>query len=419
MMSLKAVLPLVSAFCAIGLFAFTRALCNNNSASQFQLLGARLNEDSSMKQVDMLRAEVYKGQTAILQALENLRVQVDQRPSTKDVLTSPSKLKEGEAPAESMSKVMVPVPVPVPTPVPVPVPTPVPVPSAEWPEKPKDEKTVLTGNGPVWDSKINMIEINAEKQYWYQRKEKNANIRPSFIKYNSNWPCLWGEEYTGQGQGDGNKWTCGARLIQAPCVVYSFGSNNNMQFEWGVYELGRNCEIHIFDPTSNAPPQLKSIGAKFHKVGLSGHDGMASLGPGRALPVKTLKTIMEENGHKHIDILKVDIEDGEHEAIPQLSEVGWPSIGQFLVEVHIRGASNDYHLDKFFQLVEKANLRLFHQEVNWEFGAGCCTEYAFIHKNWRPETKKYDMKQSASYQDIPLRGAYGSYVPPNRLPRPR
>jgi len=37
------------------------------------------------------------------------------------------------------------------------------------------------------------------------------------------------EEYTGQGQGDGNKWTCGARLIQAPCVVYSFGSNNNMQ----------------------------------------------------------------------------------------------------------------------------------------------------------------------------------------------
>ena len=54
------------------------------------------------------------------------------RPSTKDVLTSPSKLREGEAPAESMSKVMVPVPVPVPTPVPVPVPTPVPVPSAEW-----------------------------------------------------------------------------------------------------------------------------------------------------------------------------------------------------------------------------------------------------------------------------------------------
>lgn len=42
------------------------------------------------------------------------------------------------------------------------------------------------------------------------------------------------EEYTGQGQGDGNKWTCGARLIQAPCVVYSFGSNNNMQLpgEW-------------------------------------------------------------------------------------------------------------------------------------------------------------------------------------------
>jgi hypothetical protein len=37
------------------------------------------------------------------------------------------------------------------------------------------------------------------------------------------------QEYTGQGSGDGNKWTCGARLIQSPCVVYSFGSNNDMK----------------------------------------------------------------------------------------------------------------------------------------------------------------------------------------------
>jgi hypothetical protein len=37
------------------------------------------------------------------------------------------------------------------------------------------------------------------------------------------------QEYTGQGSGDGNKGTCGARLIQSPCVVYSFGSNNDMK----------------------------------------------------------------------------------------------------------------------------------------------------------------------------------------------
>ena len=37
------------------------------------------------------------------------------------------------------------------------------------------------------------------------------------------------QEYTGQGSGDGNKWTCGARLMQSPCVVYSFGSNNYMK----------------------------------------------------------------------------------------------------------------------------------------------------------------------------------------------
>lgn len=42
------------------------------------------------------------------------------------------------------------------------------------------------------------------------------------------------------------------------------------RFEWGVYELGRNCEIHIFDPTSNAPPQLKSIGATLQGLGPGG-----------------------------------------------------------------------------------------------------------------------------------------------------
>ena len=49
----------------------------------------------------------------------------------------------------------------------------------------------------------------------------------------------------------------------------------------GIY-WGCNQLILTFDPNFLGHP---FPGAKFHKVGLSGHDGMASLGPGRALPV--------------------------------------------------------------------------------------------------------------------------------------
>lgn len=386
---MKATLPLASAICAIGLFTFSRALCNVSVSPLRDTVG----EDPALKQVEMLRAEVYRGQSDLLQALENAQVQLQHlRLSTKDAPVA-----SVESSTKAVPTSVLPVPTAAPRTEPVTPATAAPLQAVTAGPLPALTAKGVEGNGkgPIWDSKVAAIEMKAEKQYWYQRHEKNAMIHPGFIKYNSNWPCLWGEEYTGQGSGDGNKWTCGARLIQSPCVVYSFGSNNDMKFEMGIHELGLNCEIHIYDPTVKEPAQAKSIGAKYHRVGLGPRDGFM----GR-YPVKTLKSLMAENGHKHIDILKVDIEDAEHEAIPQIAVDGWPSIGQFLVEVHIRGVTTDLHLDRIFQLVEKANLRLFHQEVNWEFGPGCCTEYAFIHKNWRPETKKYDMKQAITYQEI-------------------
>ncbi|CAK9060041.1 Methyltransferase-like protein 24 [Durusdinium trenchii] len=393
----RAAIPTVGAFCAVSLFVFSRVLCKSSSSPQF--LAADLERDqASLKQVELLRAEVYRGQTDVLQALENLRLQVAE---SKRALPVPVPAHLSNNATLAANATAPPTPTPTVPPVRLP-PLPVAAPVTAGPTAAVTMAPLATnlrqGDGPIWDSKVIMIERKAEKQYWYQRQEKNAPIHPAFIKYNSNWPCLWGEEYTGQGSGDGNKWTCGARLIQAPCVVYSFGSNNDMKFELGIHELGLHCEIHIYDPTSPEPRDARRIGARFHKVGLGARDGFQ----GR-FPVKTLKSLMKENGHSHIDILKVDIEDAEHEAIPQIAHEGWPSVGQFLVEVHIRNFANDMSLDKLITLIEKGNLRLFHQEVNWQYGASCCTEYAFIHKDWRPERKKYDMMMAATFVDVPLR----------------
>lgn len=67
----------------------------------------------------------------------------------------------------------------------------------------------------------------------------------------------------------------------------------------GIHGLGLGCEVHIYDPTTNEPRDARLIGAKFHKMGLGGRDGMQG-----QFPVRTLSTLMKENGHNHIDILK-------------------------------------------------------------------------------------------------------------------
>ncbi|CAJ1438563.1 unnamed protein product [Effrenium voratum] len=360
---------------------------------QAALAAARVADSEAKRQMEALRAEIYTGHSAVLQAVDALRGQLGAMERARQA-TQP----QPHAASLSMATSLAAVPSAVPPPTLAPTLSPTLPPPTLPSLAPAIAQTA--GKGPTWDHRqVAAVESVSEQQYWYQRNEKNSNVHPSFTKYGSNWPCLWGEEYTGVGAGDGNKWTCGARLIQSPCVIYSFGSNNNMKFEKGLHQMGLGCEIHIYDPTTNAPPEASKLGCKYHKMGLGSRDGWQG-----ALPTKTLSSLMRENGHSHIDILKVDIEDMEHEVFRQVGSAGWPSVGQFLVEVHVRGMHADVKsLDSFFQNVERANLRLFHQETNWEFGATCCIEYAFIHKSWRPETKKYDMSTAPTYRDAPLK----------------
>ncbi len=62
---------------------------------------------------------------------------------------------------------------------------------------------------------------------------------------------------------DGGKWLCrprshintGRRTDGKGCLIYSFGSNQEMSFEASILtDLPRDCEIHIFDPTVSALP---------------------------------------------------------------------------------------------------------------------------------------------------------------------
>jgi hypothetical protein len=59
-------------------------------------------------------------------------------------------------------------------------------------------------------------------------------------------------------------------LLKRPCVIFSLGCNNLIDFESEMYKWGR-CKIHVFDPTvdgSIAPSLKQQAGASLHLLGL-------------------------------------------------------------------------------------------------------------------------------------------------------
>lgn len=162
---------------------------------------------------------------------------------------------------------------------------------------------------------------------------------------------------------------------KAKCLVYDFGIRE--QPEFGVTMADHfGCEVHAFDPspvsTKWAETNLKD-GSRpnyhFHPYGAGGTDGTTTLyeydwgqvsilnfprhvdllkclrdkecshvAPDSkefSLPVRTLPSIMEELGHTHIDVLKLDVEGSEYIFLEQLLDhYGCPPCDQITMEWH-------------------------------------------------------------------------------------
>ena len=106
---------------------------------------------------------------------------------------------------------------------------------------------------------------------------------------------------------------------------------------------------------------------------------------------------MKMLNHTYIDVLKMDIEDGEWDFIQYESDL-FSRIGQYLVEVHIYNKallrhniaisdlSHKYkhtgYIGHFISKLEENNMRLFHRETNFLYGPHCCAEFSLIRTNW-------------------------------------
>jgi FkbM family methyltransferase len=143
--------------------------------------------------------------------------------------------------------------------------------------------------------------------------------------------------------------------LDARSIVYSGGVGRDITFE---HDLVKNygCQVVLFDPSPTgletmALPENKIPQFKHHAVALAGqcgtlkftrpiyedegswHKQQAGGVAALEVPCVDLATLMRQNGHDHIDLLKIDIEGAEYEVIDDLLKRRLP-VKQVLVEFH-------------------------------------------------------------------------------------
>lgn len=156
-----------------------------------------------------------------------------------------------------------------------------------------------------------------------------------------------GSEYGG--------WTVPESLIEAHWICYCAGVGDDVTFDLGLIERF-GCSVWAFDPTPAAAHhvrELQSPDPRFHfvpygvwstdqmipffrpKEGDSNYSAVNLQGTRSRLsaPVRSLTSLMHELGHNHIDLLKLDVEGAEYEALaPVLAGAVNPSV--LCVEFH-------------------------------------------------------------------------------------
>ncbi len=150
-------------------------------------------------------------------------------------------------------------------------------------------------------------------------------------------------------------WTIIDNRLQNP-VVYSGGVGKNISFELELITLFQ-AQVFLYDPSETGINTMKNIlpieGLKFSPVALSDLDGILKLyvpvNPEEGsytkyvhrkgniktieFPCRKISSLMNENGHSKIDILKLDIEGSEYGVLENILD-DRIEIDQLCIEFH-------------------------------------------------------------------------------------
>ncbi|EKD21436.1 hypothetical protein MBM_00549 [Drepanopeziza brunnea f. sp. 'multigermtubi' MB_m1] len=220
----------------------------------------------------------------------------------------------------------------------------------------------------------------------------------------ASWTCPHDIQRIGR-LGDGGKWVCGMSIYESKprpavsnthllawpdTVIYSFGVNDESTFEAEMLARIPSAQIYAYDYSveriGSQIPAAHSARVHFRKVGLGGTDELA-----KTPQFLTLATLMQQNKHAYIDILKIDIEGGEYAALDAFMEAcdktGVMPVGQVMIELHL---VDDAHVNferftKWWERLEDFGMRPTWLEVNLlavTLGAGKtdprCVEYVWV-----------------------------------------
>ncbi|GAB7365735.1 hypothetical protein MBLNU230_g7072t1 [Neophaeotheca triangularis] len=204
--------------------------------------------------------------------------------------------------------------------------------------------------------------------------------------------------------GDGGKWTCGMSRYEAlwpgpssegtkenAMIAYSFGVDKDSSFEAALLER-TNVEIWGFDYSVEGWASEVGSGndrAHFAKAAI-----FKVSNPKSNPPMLAVRDIMKSNKHDFVDIMKMDIEGAEFEALGALMDSAEKEglktlpVGQLLIELHVMDSTR-YDIPKtvqkmlsWFERLEKLGMRPVWNEHNWigdvMVGHPQFIEYSFI-----------------------------------------
>lgn len=216
-----------------------------------------------------------------------------------------------------------------------------------------DSFSLFNENDDVWEKRKHRANISIK-----ERKDVDYfNYDGSGDFFQKNWEPNFScalEERIGR-RGDGGKWVCDVVNLQNfnPCVIYSFGSNGEISFESDLINRLPHCDIHIFDHTlepsiSNTIPS----NLHFHKIGLG-------VGQNK-LPLEDILKLLNHT-HRHLEILKIDIEGGEYDIKINHTSI-W--IRQILIEIH---PNKIKEMDRILHDITDEHFVIFHKEPNIQY----------------------------------------------------
>jgi len=150
-------------------------------------------------------------------------------------------------------------------------------------------------------------------------------------------------------------WNIVPDRLNKDSLVYSFGLGDDISFDLSLIKTFE-LTVHGFDPTPKSVKWINnhklSKNFVFHDLGIYHYDGFVNFSEptkkanisfrvseennqlnSRKLPVKKMATIMSSLGHKHVHILKMDIEGSEYNVVEDLIETNIRP-DQILIEFH-------------------------------------------------------------------------------------